>query len=268
MPHRGRRSMYAAPDMRWLPVLAAASTIAAGCGYPDFQFGAGGSGAGTTTTSQATGGGGSGGTGSGAGGTGGHPTSGGCPIDHLIISELRTRGELGATDEFVELFNPTDEAVFLDATWTLDARAASLSSYTYSTRWTGNNRSIPAHGHFLVVGGGYDQLPTSDGKLGSSLTDAASLVLNHAGSPVDALCYYYDPGGLVALTTGLPPFTCAGTPVINPHDDTTGTDVDASVERLPGGAAGNCTDSGDNASDFVTQTPSTPRDGLSPPTPG
>jgi hypothetical protein len=43
--------------------------------------------------------------------------------------------------------------------------------------------------------------------------------------------------------------------------------TDASIERKPGGAGGNCTDTGDNASDFTAQTPATPMSTASPPTP-
>jgi hypothetical protein len=60
---------------------------------------------------------------------------------------------------------------------------------------------------------------------------------------------------------------CAGTPATNPHDNTTNTDTDASIVRLPGGAAGNCTDTGNNAVDFIAESPSTPEDSASPPTP-
>jgi hypothetical protein len=81
------------------------------------------------------------------------------------------------------------------------------------------------------------------------------------GTSVDAVCYYF---GTNPFDTT---FTCAGTPVVNPHDNTTSTNTDQSVERKPGGAGGNCTDTGNNAADFGTQSPATPQSSLSPPTP-
>jgi hypothetical protein len=53
----------------------------------------------------------------------------------------------------------------------------------------------------------------------------------------------------------------------NPHDNTSSTDVDASVERKPGGVGGNGQDTGDNAADFSTAMPANPQDLASPPTP-
>jgi hypothetical protein len=97
------------------------------------------------------------------------------------------------------------------------------------------------------------------------ISDAASLRLVHAGVPVDVVCYFFDPTTLMELTTK--GYMCAGTPVFNPHDNTTSTDVDTSIARKPGGVAGNCTDTGDNAADFTLMSPSTPADTASPPTP-
>ena len=84
---------------------------------------------------------------------------------------------------------------------------------------------------------------------------------------VDVVCYAYD-----AFTSGLlgnfiDPFTCAGTPANNPHDDSNGTNMDISLERRPGGALGNCTDTMNNAYDFIQQMPADPADLASPPAP-
>ena len=78
---------------------------------------------------------------------------------------------------------------------------------------------------------------------------------------MDAVCYYFGSNPFDAT------FTCEGTPILNPHDNTTNTDTDASIERKPGGTAGNCTDTGDNASDFQATMPATPLCTSSPPTP-
>jgi hypothetical protein len=65
-------------------------------------------------------------------------------------------------------------------------------------------------------------------------------------------------------------YTCMGTPISNlPHNDGTSaaSNSDVSLERKPGGAGGNCTDTGDNASDFTSQMPATPMNSQSAPTP-
>jgi hypothetical protein len=176
-----------------------------------------------------------------------------------LISEVRSRGPNQSSDEFIELFNATGAAVTLDGTWEIMERPASGSSY--GVRWTGTGKSVPAFGHYLIGGVAYTQAPAPDSFETGSISDASSLVLYHRGQMVDAVCYYY----------GANPFngsyTCEGTPVLNPHNMTTSTDRDASIARRPGGAAGNCTDTGDNAADFIVETPSTPESTLSPPTP-
>jgi hypothetical protein len=176
---------------------------------------------------------------------------------------VRSRGLGGAADEFVELYNPTDTPLTLDSGWTLEARSNSASSY--GARWTGAGKDIPANGHYLIVGSAYTQTPSSDDSLTTGITDATSLQLLNQGSLVDALCYAWD-------TTSAAPFlsdttyVCEGTPADNaPHDNTTSGDVDVSIVRKPGGTAGNCTDTGDNASDFTTETPAEPMSSSSTP---
>jgi hypothetical protein len=86
---------------------------------------------------------------------------------------------------------------------------------------------------------------------------------------VDAVCYGYDATTKTTFTSDTT-YTCAGTPADNlPHkDSTSGTsDTDVSITRKPGGAGGNCTDTGDNASDFATTMPAAPMNTASPPTP-
>jgi hypothetical protein len=188
-----------------------------------------------------------------------------CAIGHMLISEIRSRGAGGATDEFVALFNATGSAVTLDASWVLEVRGAADSGYR--AHWTGTGTSVPAWGHFLIAGTGYSEAPAEDQALVSGIVDAASLRLVHAGTTVSAVCYAYSAATQAAFDAT---FTCAGTPVSNlPHDDVASAagDVDTSIARRPGGAAGNCTDTGDNAADFVAESPATPESSASPPTP-
>ncbi len=269
-----------------LPAVIAALLAGASCGYPSFVFNGSGAGAatggggassssttsshGSTTSSSGDGGGTSTSSSTTSSSTSSTSSSGAdCTLDHLVISQILSRGQDGATDEFVELFNPTSEDVALDSTWTLDGR--SVSSLTYSNRWTGyGGDTIPAYGHFLITGTGYSGSVPADDMLGDSITDEESVVLNQNGNAVDAVCYYTtgDATALIALQTAVLFFTCSGTPVANPHDNETDTDTDQSLDRRPGGAAGNCTDTDDNASDFVILSPSAPEDSASPPTPG
>jgi hypothetical protein len=193
----------------------------------------------------------------------GAPDAGPCALGHLVISQVESRGTGGGNDEFIDLYNPTAAAVTLDATWVVDARSNSAS--TFGSRWAGTSKPIPPLGHYLLVGSAYSGGVASDGTLSSGITDASSVRLTHGGLVVDALCYAYSAGTTTTLEGAS--YGCPGTPATNPHDDTTSTDSASSLERAPGGAAGNCTDTGDSSHDFKTKTPSTPQDTSSAATP-
>ncbi len=175
----------------------------------------------------------------------------------MVISQTRTRGAGGGSDEFIELFNATGSAIALDSSWTVQGRSSTGSSYT--ARWTGTGKSVPAWGHYLLGGPSYTETTADDAE--SGITDDGAIQLVHGGTTVDTLCYVF---GTTTLDSS---YGCPGTPAVNPHDNTTSSDVDESLVRLPGGAAGNCTDTGNNAADFTTATPATPQNTQSPPTP-
>ncbi len=66
----------------------------------------------------------------------------------VVISEFRTRGPNGASDEFVELFNVTNSPIDIGG-WKING---SNSGGTVSTRVTiTTGTMIPAHGHFLAT---------------------------------------------------------------------------------------------------------------------
>lgn len=69
----------------------------------------------------------------------------------VIISELRLRGPAGATDEFVELYNNTDQDVVVQATDTSAGWAVVVSNgqFTGTLFTVPNGTRIPARGHFL-----------------------------------------------------------------------------------------------------------------------
>jgi hypothetical protein len=186
-----------------------------------------------------------------------------CGIGHLVISEIRTRGLNGPADEFIELYNPSDTPIVLDSEWTIQAR--STSSLTYSQRWAGSGKTIPEYGHYLIAGSSYVQSPPSDDSLSQAIPDTASVVLQLDSAPVSVVCFYYDAASLDILQNG--GYDCDDMPVENPHDDTNDSNLDASIERKPGGTAGNCTNSGDDLVDFTISSPATPLDTNSAPTP-
>ncbi|HEX8284672.1 MAG TPA: lamin tail domain-containing protein [Pyrinomonadaceae bacterium] len=83
----------------------------------------------------------------------GHPAAAQTQIQpgQVIISELRLRGPAGATDEFVELHNNTDQEIVVQATdqtagWSVVAYNGQFGAILYTVP---NGTRIPARGHFL-----------------------------------------------------------------------------------------------------------------------
>jgi large repetitive protein len=249
--------------------------LAASCGYPNFQFGPGGTGgAGSTSSSSSTAASSSrsaavssssssssnSSSSASSSGTGGAA----CTVGHLLISQILSHGPAGPADEFIEIYNPTATPVVLDSSWAIKAR--STDALSYAERWTGDGSTLPAYGHYLVVGASYSEATPPDAVLSEGIADAGSVILLQDTMVVDAVCYTYDLVTQGVIAAG--DYTCNGTPADNsPHDDGSDGDPDQSLLRRPGGAAGNCTDTGDNSYDFIKENPSTPSDLGSPPAP-
>ena len=174
---------------------------------------------------------------------------------HLVISQIQTSGD-GATpsaDEFIEIYNPTAFPVSLGG-WSLQSV---VSTFPFSVNrhnfFTG---TIPSHGWFLVARPEYNGLVLKDATLSLSLGADDEVLLVNSQSNADGCS-----SGLivdkVAYGSGrCPEGVSASAPSAN-----------NSILRLPGGACGNGTDTNSNSADFVSQSPSTPRNAASTPQP-
>ncbi len=193
----------------------------------------------------------------------------------LVLSQVKTRGFSGGNDEWVEIYNAGTASVVFDSSWAVSVRSATggvatCASTGYGVRFTGGGQTIPPHGHLLYANAaGFSESATTpaDGTYPTGIPDAAGVVLVHSTAIIDALCFYYDTPTQQTLACPGSPFTCEGTPVMNPHDNTTSTNDNESLERKPGGSGGNGVDTNDNASDFVTRTTADPHDLASLPVP-
>ncbi len=186
-----------------------------------------------------------------------------CGEYQLLISEARPRGPGAGTDDFIEIYNPLNVPVTIPADLELATRSDSAGSY--SVKWNamadgGAGLTLPARGHFLVAGSGYTgaAMPNFLDSAGL-VTDKASIVLRRGATVLDALCFYC---GTNPFVSG---YTCEGTPIS--FSGCSSNNTDRSLERLPGGSAGNATDSGDNTADFQISTPANPQNLASSPTP-
>ncbi|MBL9025635.1 MAG: hypothetical protein JNL21_25800 [Myxococcales bacterium] len=187
--------------------------------------------------------------------------SGTCGEYQLLISELWPRGPGGGNDDFVEIYNPLSVPVTLPSSAAMDkveivTRAEGSASY--SVKWTANGQTIPARGHLLLVGSAYSRATAADDPLLSGFPDEISLVLRRGATTLDAACINVGTNNFDGT------FICEG-PQLTYVGSSNNTD--RSIERLPGGAAGNATDTGNTSVDFVLITPSAPQNLQSPATP-
>jgi endonuclease G len=86
----------------------------------------------------------------------------------VIISEFRFRGTGGQTDEFVELYNQTDQTVGITG-WSVVSGGTVLHTIS--------SGSIPARSHYLITGTAYSLPAASDGALGADIPDNAAVAL-------------------------------------------------------------------------------------------
>ncbi len=92
----------------------------------------------------------------------------------VVISEFRTRGSGGASDEFVELFNLSNAAVDISG-WKINGSNATAGT---STRITITGTVILQPGqHYLAVNNAYNDGVAGDGLYGTGIADDGGVAL-------------------------------------------------------------------------------------------
>ena len=174
--------------------------------------------------------------------------------DNVVISEFRTRGPAGGSDEFIEVFNPTNSPIDI-SNWEIwesnsTGRIGTTPTYTFP-----DGIVIQPGQHFLVANtssSGYSGTVPPDGTYTSGITDTGGIALTLPDdTPVDQVGM--SPNSAFKEGTALSPLS---------------GDLDQSFERGPGGSAGNCSDIDDNAADFQLLNPTNPQNSSSPLTTG
>jgi len=188
----------------------------------------------------------------------------GSPVaDHLVISEVAAAGPGGANDEFVELYNPTAQAIDLGG-FTVQYLSAAFNSGIKVLLPTAS--VVEAHRHFLVSGPGYARTATvladfqDVRELAFSGTAGHVQVLDASGAVVDRLGY-----GAAASQPEGHPFAGLATGAQSFERKANAASTAASMGA--GGAdelQGNGQDSDDNAADFVVRAVRDPQSSQSP----
>jgi hypothetical protein len=177
------------------------------------------------------------------------PTFTPTPPGEIVISEFRTRGENGYTDEFVELFNRTGYTVNVSG-WQvrMSSGCGAITSLVFTIP---GGTYLPPGRHFLAASNNAS-LPIIDGDVVYSpvLPDNGGLALVNSGGIV------IDQVGMCSTTAFHEGMTL--TPLVG--------DVNQTYERLFGGSSGSCQDSGNNVSDFTVNGSGGPQNLSSPAT--
>jgi len=240
-------------------------------GLSDFQprgSAGGGPGEGGASTpapsSQASGGGGSGDGGAGSPASSSASTStstssvatssstssgSGCNLDHLVISEVRTRGPVDGNEDFVEILNPTAATVTLSPDFHIDVRGEDNASYL--PRWTAGEDGqelivIPPGKRALLVntaGLGAIGGATPDNTYGTGIRDGGSIALLQGETVIDAVCFTCQRSAL-KVDSGCERPVFGRAPACTEPGNT-------SVQRKPSGGVDGCADTNDNAADLV-----------------
>lgn len=174
--------------------------------------------------------------------------SGGGGANHVVISQVRVAG---TSDDFVELYNPTNAAVNFGSNATIQYLAAN-GNFGSKVTLTG---TIPARGWYLVGGSGYAGPVAAD-------QTSASIAFSNAS-------------GHVVLAAGTANTTCAAIPNIDKVGYGAATCPESaviaapgagnSIVRKPNDTSGNGTDTDNNSADFQLLTPAAPRNSATPP---
>ncbi|MCP3164511.1 lamin tail domain-containing protein [Myxococcus qinghaiensis] len=189
--------------------------------------------------------------------------------DHVVISEVSGRGVTSQTDEFVELHNPTNQAVDLSG-WMLQYKSATGTTYS-GTFVIPAGKVIPAHGYFLLAHTGY----TGTGALAADAMwsgfdmSASTTAGGHVrigrdlttSSPIEVDKLGWGTANTPEGTTGGPSHPAAGGSI---ERKALPTSTQATMAEGGSDASrGNGSDTNNNAADFVIRAARQPQNSAS-----
>jgi hypothetical protein len=167
---------------------------------------------------------------------------------HLLLSEVMTGGT-SASDEFVELYNPTSAELPLEGL-ELVYVSASGATVTRKAAWAAGAPGIAAGGHLLIANEAGVFAAVADAGYANGLAatgGSVALRIIGASTAIDAVGW--GSAASTWLETQPAPAPAAG----------------ESLERLPGGSLGSGQDTDDNLLDFVVNSAPDPQNSASPP---
>lgn len=170
-------------------------------------------------------------------------------LSGVLISEVMAGLQGNNNHEFIELFNPSNQIIDLKD-WTLWYRLANSTEDLPIYRWD-ESALIPPHGHYLLEREGQDFsiLPDATFRQALNLSGGGLQIRQPNGTPADSIGWGDAPTVFIEGDSA--------EPLVN----------GSSLERFPGGEAGNAIDQNDNAADFYLNPDPSPQNTGSPVTP-
>lgn len=180
---------------------------------------------------------------------------------HVVISEIQSVGSL-STDEFVELYNPTDDPVNL-TNWRLSKKTpGGVEMDIIAATMSG---TIAPHGYFLIAHINYDEGVEPDFTYAgpsSVASDNTVLLYDGSGSLVDKVGL----GDASDREGQLSPSPAAPDPTSHHSAERKASAASDATSMGPGGSeetAGNGEDKDNNSADFVLRSDSDPQNSSS-----
>jgi len=170
-------------------------------------------------------------------------------VNHVVISEIMTGVTGNNNYDFIELYNPTQEIIDLKgySLWyQLNAAEPDTLLFSWET-----SALIPPHGYYLLLREGQDAGVEADAFFDYSLVpQRGSLGLQLRGANIVDQVAWGDTDAVFKEGTTTPALR-----------------NDVSLERLPGGEAGNTQDRDNNGEDFFLNQSPNPQNSASQPVP-
>ncbi|OGE90167.1 MAG: hypothetical protein A3E29_03635 [Candidatus Doudnabacteria bacterium RIFCSPHIGHO2_12_FULL_48_16] len=173
--------------------------------------------------------------------------------DHLVISQIQITGGSGkTTNDFVEIYNPTSSDIDLKG-YRLVKRTKTGTTDTALKSWTAST-IVKAHGFYLWANSSFTDISAApDTSTTGSIADDNAVALRNGANDTGAII------DSVAWGQATNAFVEGSAFAANPG-------TNQSLERLPGGEAGNGLDTNNNSTDFM-EVSGHPRNSSATPTP-